>query len=54
MRGRSTREYRDLVERSREAYCQSLRACFEAGGERLLGPVPGPGTLERKRHGEER
>jgi DNA-binding winged helix-turn-helix (wHTH) protein/TolB-like protein/tetratricopeptide (TPR) repeat protein len=43
---RPTREFQCLVQRSRQAYLQCLKAYVDAGGERLLGPVPGPEELE--------
>lgn len=43
---RHTSEFRRLVERSREAYRQCLTAYADAGGVRLLGPVPAPEELE--------
>ena len=46
---RPTREFQCLVERSREAYLQCLKAYVDAGGEQLLGPVPSPEELERGR-----
>jgi DNA-binding winged helix-turn-helix (wHTH) protein/tetratricopeptide (TPR) repeat protein len=43
---RMTREFRRLVEQSREVYLECRQAYVTAGGERLLGPVPSPGELE--------
>lgn len=43
---RKTAEFQALVERSRERYSECLEAYVAAGGERLLGPVPGPDVLE--------
>jgi tetratricopeptide (TPR) repeat protein len=44
---RSTSEFSALLDRSRQAYRESLAAYIEAGGERLLGRVPHPEQLER-------
>jgi DNA-binding winged helix-turn-helix (wHTH) protein/tetratricopeptide (TPR) repeat protein len=43
---RSTSEFQALLERSREAYRECLKAYVDAGGERLLGPVPSPEELD--------
>ena len=42
------REFQFLVERSREAYRRCRKAYIDAGGERLLGPVPSPEELETR------
>jgi hypothetical protein len=46
---RATREFRRLVDESRERYLECLQAYADAGGERLLGPVPAPNELEGTR-----
>jgi len=43
---RSTVTFQVLVERSRDAYRHCRKAYIDAGGERLLGPVPSPEELE--------
>ncbi len=43
---RPTAKFQFLVERSREAYRRCRKAYIDAGGERLLGPVPSPEELE--------
>jgi hypothetical protein len=43
---RSTADFQDLVARSREVYRDCLQAYVDAGGERLLGPVPTPEEVE--------
>jgi hypothetical protein len=45
---RSTSEFQILLERSREAYLECRQAYLEAGGERLLVPLPRPEELERR------
>lgn len=47
--GRPTGKFQFLVERSCEAYRRCRKAYIDAGGERLLGPVPGPEELESVR-----
>lgn len=44
---RSATEFAALVDRAGEAYRQCVAAYVEAGGERLLGPVPAPDEPER-------
>jgi hypothetical protein len=44
---RSTAEYQRLVDRSRDRYRDCVEAYVDAGGERLLGPVPAPEQVER-------
>jgi eukaryotic-like serine/threonine-protein kinase len=45
---RSTRQFQDLVTRSREVYRERLQAYVDAGGERLLGPVPTPEQVDSR------
>ena len=47
---RATSKFQFLFERSREAYRQCRQAYLDAGGERLLGPVPSPEELEKALH----
>jgi DNA-binding winged helix-turn-helix (wHTH) protein/tetratricopeptide (TPR) repeat protein len=44
---RATPEFQRLLERSRDAYRESLRVYVEAGGDALLGAVPEPEAVER-------
>jgi hypothetical protein len=44
---RATREFQDLLDRSRESYREVRQVYIDADGERLLGPVPRPEELER-------
>jgi eukaryotic-like serine/threonine-protein kinase len=43
---RETCEFQDLVARAREVYRGCLQAYVDAGGERVLGPVPDPEEVE--------